>query len=556
LDLYDFDSTANFCIKGMARELIPPPVRITSIIDAGDGQSLQVNWQLRDPADIDHYFVCYDTEPPTMPDSVEVDGDSNSVIVGGLTEEQEYTFYVIAVNAEGKKSLAFQKASGVPYSKPAQPRDLRAMPLRQSIRLTWKAENTELDFDHYEIIRDNTLLPETINDSVFIDDDISLGSDFHDYLVVAVDNTGKMSDTTGVSPVTMKAAALQADKILAVNRSSTSRLAYVDEIETGVFMREALEGLDYKYYSDTVHSSWAESVKLFDMIDYGLMIIGAESARQDDIGNDPHFGGILDTIAYYLSIGGKVIIFGRWGEVWPRDTVYNVYFTPGSYDYAYTGYFNIGYRIIPASLLSGSAIHSDFIGAHSRSPEYPNLEWDSLATANHSLPKYPISGSPCPSLPVLAGAKVDTLYTYNSSVDLPLTEGHPMAWRYRGDEYEYIFFEIPLSFMQRDSAVAVLRQAVADMGISTSAEDVVETEPLPASFTLSQNYPNPFNPRTTIEFYNPESRPVKARLEVFNVLGQRVRLLFNGKALPGINRVEWDSRDGSNGTAATEITGR
>lgn len=59
---------------------------------------------------------------------------------------------------------------------------------------------------------------------------------------------------------------------------------------------------------------------------------------------------------------------------------------------------------------------------------------------------------------------------------------------------------------------------------------------------LYQNTPNPFNPKTTIEFYLKDiSQPVK--LSVFNLKGQRVKELFNGKTKTPNNKFEWDSTD-------------
>ena len=60
-------------------------------------------------------------------------------------------------------------------------------------------------------------------------------------------------------------------------------------------------------------------------------------------------------------------------------------------------------------------------------------------------------------------------------------------------------------------------------------------------FELAQNYPNPFNPTTTIAYQVPGQSAV--RLAVYNVLGQRVRLLVDAVAQPGRYRVTWDGRN-------------
>ena len=64
---------------------------------------------------------------------------------------------------------------------------------------------------------------------------------------------------------------------------------------------------------------------------------------------------------------------------------------------------------------------------------------------------------------------------------------------------------------------------------------------LPAEAELGDNYPNPFNSSTLIPFALPQAGPV--RLEVFNLLGQRVRLLADGPRAAGSHRVAWDGRD-------------
>lgn len=65
-------------------------------------------------------------------------------------------------------------------------------------------------------------------------------------------------------------------------------------------------------------------------------------------------------------------------------------------------------------------------------------------------------------------------------------------------------------------------------------------------FVLNQNYPNPFNPSTNISFNLPTSANIK--LTIYNVLGQEVATLINGKAMTsGIHTVAFDASALSSG---------
>ena len=62
---------------------------------------------------------------------------------------------------------------------------------------------------------------------------------------------------------------------------------------------------------------------------------------------------------------------------------------------------------------------------------------------------------------------------------------------------------------------------------------------LPNKFMLSQNYPNPFNPITNIHYDIPEVSEVT--LEIYNVMGQRVRTLVQGTHEPGRYQIVWNA---------------
>lgn len=67
--------------------------------------------------------------------------------------------------------------------------------------------------------------------------------------------------------------------------------------------------------------------------------------------------------------------------------------------------------------------------------------------------------------------------------------------------------------------------------------------PVPLTYSLRQNYPNPFNPTTRIEYSIPEN--VHVQLEIFNVLGQKVKTLVSEVKQAGNYKVNWSGLNNS-----------
>lgn len=95
---------------------------------------------------------------------------------------------------------------------------------------------------------------------------------------------------------------------------------------------------------------------------------------------------------------------------------------------------------------------------------------------------------------------------------------------------------------EREAAMAARYELLVRPGAGIDPGEQTE---LPEVVGLEQNYPNPFNPATTIRYSLPETADV--RLEVFNLLGQRVATLVNGSVDAGVHTVSFDASALSSG---------
>ncbi len=82
-------------------------------------------------------------------------------------------------------------------------------------------------------------------------------------------------------------------------------------------------------------------------------------------------------------------------------------------------------------------------------------------------------------------------------------------------------------------------------GEITGVTEFGESATVPKIMVLHQNFPNPFNPVTYIRFYLPQNNLgyQNVRLEIFDLLGKKVRTLLTGKYLPGSYDLQWNAKD-------------
>lgn len=83
------------------------------------------------------------------------------------------------------------------------------------------------------------------------------------------------------------------------------------------------------------------------------------------------------------------------------------------------------------------------------------------------------------------------------------------------------------------------------VGSSSDVKDENEFLDLPTKITLYQNVPNPFNPMTQIRYSLPSNGHV--RLDIYNLLGQKVATLVDEYQATGQKTVNWEAKDLSSG---------
>ena len=87
----------------------------------------------------------------------------------------------------------------------------------------------------------------------------------------------------------------------------------------------------------------------------------------------------------------------------------------------------------------------------------------------------------------------------------------------------------------------MLTDAVFNNGGITGTASGLISIAKPTTYALYPNVPNPFNPETTIRFELPQA--VEVKLEIFDVLGQKVRTLVGGSLQACMHSTVWNGRN-------------
>jgi hypothetical protein len=150
--------------------------------------------------------------------------------------------------------------------------------------------------------------------------------------------------------------------------------------------------------------------------------------------------------------------------------------------------------------------------------------------------------------PSINSLRIDSIYTSTRWFQLPEGRIFPLTLRQRDSLLVKVLFAPDTIRSFKDTLFVVsnadvnagsVSLTIELTGTGTSATAIEPSATLPTKFSLDQNYPNPFNPSTTIRYGLPTA--ARVRLEIYNILGQRVGLLVDQDENPGYHAIIWNA---------------
>jgi len=173
-----------------------------------------------------------------------------------------------------------------------------------------------------------------------------------------------------------------------------------------------------------------------------------------------------------------------------------------------------------------------------------NLLWYNRFKANQSWEEYPYFALAGPEDAIYITGNVGVVSggtTYHGLETVRYNSDGSNPWVAEVNQYAGIGKGLALGSDLSLYAVGMFYYSVLKYSQSnpTGFEEI--SSEIPETFALNQNYPNPFNPSTKIRFNVPFESQVT--LDVFNITGQKVVSLINGKLSAGYHEIIFNASD-------------
>jgi hypothetical protein len=133
------------------------------------------------------------------------------------------------------------------------------------------------------------------------------------------------------------------------------------------------------------------------------------------------------------------------------------------------------------------------------------------------------------------------------------------AVRFVGPHHASVYFAFRFDYIQEaPRRAAILDRALTWLAGAASADIAANKSEggeisVPDRLAMGQNYPNPFNPTTTVRVGVPSDVQGNVTLKIYNVRGQLVKTMFQGRKSPGWYTFVWDGRNNRGGAVSTGV---
>ncbi|MBU2483175.1 MAG: FG-GAP repeat protein, partial [Proteobacteria bacterium] len=331
------------------------------------------------------------------------------------------------------------------------------------------------------------------------------------------------------------------------------------------------DGRYYIYYGGDLLDTFVD-----DCIDFFDQGNGYNDFSRNLIAGDINSDGLVDFVYSGRRNDSPSYIAVIFGSVPPHNTPDHVFWTPytednmnfdnfGEYLYSvgdinrdgYADFVVTGQALWACLYFGGDPFYAmpfflgDTTDESTRGTRVANIGdinhdgWDDIGTG------YPALGGSSGIVNIIYGYE-----TMDGQVDLVLPESD--AWPYVGREYGYSIgpagdfngdgiddlVVTAADDCNLDFSEGIVYVYAGDPNLPTDVQDGDGTETLPTEYNiLEQNYPNPFNSETVIEYALKGLSRQYVELTVYNMLGQRVRSLWQGVEGGGKHVVSWDGLD-------------
>jgi len=334
--------------------------------------------------------------------------------------------------------------------------------------LSWSANPISENVDHYNIYfgtssgnYDSLHQTSAVCDTLY-----NLTENTTYYITVSAVNTGGFESPASpevsleVFPVTMDQGILVVDETYDLTQSYN----FVNGDSINAFYNRALQDYPYTYSNHSCpNCSPQNQLHMKELGRYSAVILHSEDNRGiRSMGADDDSSYLV--LREYMNYGGKVIIEGRRNLSRGNDGEATIrVFSPGEIPY---DYLKVGKAYIPP--WSPGNRTEEFVGAFSQIPDYPDLQVDSLRVEQCAGGINPPLVGKVPGVGYIDSLRGgDVIYEFHSANGGSASEGKPTAFRYLGSDYQVIYFDFPLYFIQEPEATELLHQALSDLGIST-----------------------------------------------------------------------------------------